>query len=111
MAGDNRRVEIGSTNHKGAVEAKIAAAAVELGISVLRPLSEHGRYDLLFDFGERFARVQCKWAAVRGDVILLRFESSRRGPTGFIRSPYEAHEVDAVAAYCPETDRCYFVPL
>jgi hypothetical protein len=105
-------VEIGSTNHKGAVaEAKIAAAAVELGVPVLKPLSEHGRYDLLFDVNRRFIRVQCKWAAVRGDVVVLRFESSRRGPDGFIRAPYIADEVDAVAAYCPDTEKCYFVPL
>ena len=52
-------MEIGSTNHKGAVaEAKIAAAAMELGIDVLKPQMEHGRYDLLFDLGDRFMRVQ-----------------------------------------------------
>ncbi len=39
-------------NHKGAVaEAKIAAAAIELGVPVLKPMSEHGRYDLIFDLG------------------------------------------------------------
>jgi hypothetical protein len=49
------------TNHKGNVaEAAIAAAAVELGIPVLRPQFEHGRYDLVFEINERFFRIQCK---------------------------------------------------
>jgi hypothetical protein len=43
-----------STNAKGAIaELKIAAAATELGIAVLRPMQEQGRYDLAFDIGER----------------------------------------------------------
>jgi PD-(D/E)XK endonuclease len=52
-----------STNRKGAIaEAEIAAAAVRLGIPVLRPIQEHGRYDLAFEVGDRILRVQCKWA-------------------------------------------------
>jgi PD-(D/E)XK endonuclease len=56
-------------------------------------------------------RVQCKWAARRGDVIPIRCYSSRRTPSGFLRSPYTPDEVDAIAAYCAELDRCYFLPL
>lgn len=47
-------------NHKGNVaEAAIAAAAVKLGVEVLRPQLEHSRYDLVFEIGSRFVRVQC----------------------------------------------------
>ena len=39
-----------NSNHKGNVaEAAIAAAAIKLGIDVVRPLVEHTRYDLIFD--------------------------------------------------------------
>ena len=30
--------------------------------TVLKPLTEHERYDLAFEVGGRFVRVQCKWA-------------------------------------------------
>ena len=51
------------TTLKGAIaEAAITAAAVELGIVVLRPLVEGRRYDLIFDVEHRLCRVQCKWA-------------------------------------------------
>jgi len=54
-----------STNRKGAIaEAKIVAAATELGVPVLRPVQEHGRYDLAFEIGDRILRVQCKWGAL-----------------------------------------------
>lgn len=36
-------------NHKGNVaELAIATEAARLGLSVLRPMTEHGRYDLVF---------------------------------------------------------------
>ncbi|MDX6637214.1 MAG: endonuclease, partial [Solirubrobacterales bacterium] len=58
------------SNHKGNVaEAAITAAAIKLGIPVIRPLVEHTRYDLIFDLQPRLLRVQCKWAPQRGGVI------------------------------------------
>jgi PD-(D/E)XK endonuclease len=54
-----------NSNRKGAIaEAKIAAAAIELGIPVLCPIAEHGRYDLAFEIGGRILRVQCKWGSL-----------------------------------------------
>ena len=84
---------------------------MRLGIPVLRPQEEHGRYDLVFELDGRFLRVQCKWAARSGDVIPVRFTTHRRGPHGFIRTQYSADEIDAVAAYCPDTDECYLLPM
>jgi PD-(D/E)XK endonuclease len=97
---------------KGAIaEAKIYAAAVEAGIAVSRPLSEGSRYDLIFDVGSRLLRVQCKWANRKGDVIVVRTRTSRCTPSGYIRSTYAAHEVDGIAAYCPEADACFYIPI
>ena len=75
-----------SSDWKGAIaESKIATAAIELGIPVLRPLVEHARYDLAFEIGDRLLRVQCKWGAV--------------------------DEIDLLAIYCSELDRCYLLPV
>jgi hypothetical protein len=68
------------------------------------------RYDFAFDLGTRFLRVQCKWARRQGEVILVRCFSSRRGRDHFLRLRYTSEEVDAIAAYCPDVDRCYFLP-
>jgi prevent-host-death family protein len=99
-------------NLKGNVaELKIAAEATRLGISVLRPMIEHGRYDLVFELGNELKRVQCRSARRRGDVVVVRFLTNRRGPDGFIRTKYTAEEIEAIAAYCPELDECLYVPI
>lgn len=100
-----------TTNQKGAVaEIAIAHEAIKLGIGVLKPLADL-RYDLVFDTGVDLMRVQCKWVARRGNVIVVRFYGARRSSRGLVRTFYEASEVDAFAAYCAEMDRCYFFPI
>jgi prevent-host-death family protein len=101
-----------STNHKGAVaEAMIAAHAINFGIDVLKPVAEHGRYDLMFNLAGETLRVQCKWAPLANGTVLIRVYSSRRGPEGLRRTIYTPEEIDAVAGYCPQLDRCYLVPM
>jgi PD-(D/E)XK endonuclease len=100
-----------TTNQKGAVaELAIALAAVKLGVEVYRPLAEGGRSDLIFEVDGRLLRVQCKWASRRGEAVVVRCYSSRRNRAGLLRRIYAAGEIDAFAAYCPELDRCYFLP-
>jgi prevent-host-death family protein len=100
------------TNHKGNVaEAAIAAAAVNLGIPVLRPQFEHGRYDLVFEVDGRFVRVQCKSAPRHGDVVVVRLSGHRMTTRGSVRSTYSVDEIDAVVAYCEELDECYWLPI
>ena len=101
-----------TTNQKGAIaEAAIALEAIKLGVEVYRPMAEGGRYDLIFVLEELLLRVQCKWAALRGDVLVVPCVSSWRSRDGFVRRAYTAAEIDAVAAYSIDLDRCYFVPI
>jgi hypothetical protein len=100
-----------TTDQKGAIaEACIAAAAIKLGIDVYRPVAEGGRYDMIFAT-DRLLRVQCKWASRRGTVLTISCQSARRCADGFIRRRYTAEEVDAIAAYCLELDRCFLLPI
>jgi hypothetical protein len=99
-----------TTDQKGAIaEAKIAAAAVSLGVGVYRPSFEGGRYDLIFELGPRLIRVQCKWAPRQADVVLVRCRSCRRTRDGLRQRAYTAAEIDVIAAYCPELDRCFLI--
>jgi hypothetical protein len=56
-------------------------------------------------------RVQCKSAARRGDVVVVRCRGSRRGTDGHVRRSYTAGEIDAIAAHCAATGQCYLLPL
>ena len=100
-----------TTDQKGAVaELKIAAAAADLGIGVWGSFTVE-RYDLIFDLRPGLWRVQCKWAAQVGDVIVVRCYRNRRNRNGLLRQFYSREEIDAFAAYCPELDTCYFLPM
>jgi prevent-host-death family protein len=103
-----------TSNRNGAIaEMKIATAAIELGIPVLRPMTEHGRYDLAFELGDRILRVQCKWGALEddGSVIKVNLQTCRHTPSGYVYGSYSADEIDLVAVYCAGLDRCYLLPI
>lgn len=100
-------------NHKGNVaELAFAAEAARLGLTVLKPLTEHEPYDLVLGVGGRFLRVQCKWAARQGDVVYVRLKRSSHSPTkGYVVNTYAKDEIDAFGIYCGELKRCYLVPI
>jgi PD-(D/E)XK endonuclease len=101
-----------SSSRKGAVaEAEIAAAAIRLGLVVLRPLCEGGRYDLVIDDGVHLLRVQCKWGSRHGSVLQARCVTCRHTPSGYLRSTYSAAEVDAIAVYAPTVRQSYLIPI
>lgn len=100
-----------TTDQKGAAaELAIAHAAAELGLGVFKPLTDGERYDLIFETGSALLRVQCKWAPMDGQTVIVRCCSNRRAREGLRRRFYTAREADAIAAYCPELARCFFVP-
>jgi hypothetical protein len=49
--------------------------------------------------------------AAAGDVVLVRVYSSRRTARGSRRCAHGPGEIDALAAYCPELDRCFYLPV
>ena len=99
-------------NLKGNVaELAIATEAAKLELSVLKPLTEHERYDLVLGIGGRLLRVQCKWAKLKGNVVHVSLTTSRRTRDGYVRTRYSAEEVDAIGAYCDELQCCYLIPI
>lgn len=99
-------------NHKGNVaELAIATEAARLGLSVLKPLTEHEAYDLALGLDGRLLRVQCKWASHDGDVVQIHVARSRTNRRGNIRTTYREDEIDALGAYCADLDRCYLLPV
>jgi hypothetical protein len=61
-----------TTDQKGAIaEAAISLAALELGVRVYRPCADEP-CDLIFGTDRSFLRIQCKWASIYRDVIVIR---------------------------------------
>ena len=62
-----------STNRKGAIaETAIAAAATKLGVPVLRPIVEHGRYDLAFEIGTGSSGCSASGARLHDDGAIIK---------------------------------------
>lgn len=99
-------------SQKGALaEAAVTAAAIELGFTVLRPLCEGRRYDLVVDCEPRLVRVQCKLARRVGGVLVIGLQTNRCTPNGYVSTGYSAAEIDAIAAYDPDNRRSYLIPI
>ncbi len=100
-------------SQKGAVaEAAITAAVVELGLTVLRPLCEGRRYDLVIDLEPALLRVQCKLARRVGGVLSINLATCRYTPgAGYVRGSYSPAEIDAIAAYSPDVRTAYLLPF
>jgi hypothetical protein len=106
-------VFVDNPNVKGNVaEAAIALAAARAGIAIYKPSGEHGRTDVVLEIGERLFRVQCKWGRLSSDecVIVVPLGGSRLTPAGYVRSQYAFGEVDLLAVYSGDLDRCYLLP-
>ncbi len=105
-------MELTPSQKGGVAERQIAAEAAKLGVDVHRPMVDGARCDLIFDTGARLLRIQCKWATRQDDVIVIPLRTSRHSAShGYIRTTYCAVEVDAIAAYCRELNRCFFLPI
>lgn len=99
-------------SQKGAAaEAAITAAVIQLGLTVLRPLCEGRRYDLIVDLEPALLRVQCKLARRTGGVLAIGLRTSRCTPRGYVRTSYSPSEIDAIGAYAPDLRRCYLLPM
>ncbi|MCI0704490.1 MAG: group I intron-associated PD-(D/E)XK endonuclease [Planctomycetia bacterium] len=92
--------------------AQIIAALTLQGKTVLLPLGDFQRYDLVIDDGGRFLRVQCKVARLIKGAIQFHPCSidSRSTPGRCVRKGYVG-QVDFFGVYCPQVKKCYLVPI
>lgn len=99
-------------SQKGAAaEAAITSAVIQLGLTVLRPLCEGRRYDLIVDLEPRLLRVQCKLARRVGGALAVRLQTSRYTPRGYVFTSYTPDEIDAVGAYSFELNCAFLLPI
>jgi PD-(D/E)XK endonuclease len=100
-----------TTNQKGAIaEGAITNEAIRARVEVFKAVSD-ARYDLVFDLQPGLLRVQCKTAALNGEVLIIRCYSCRRSAGGQLRRCYTRDEIDAIAAYSDELNRCFLIPI
>ena len=57
--------------------------------------------------------MQAKWGQLSepNDVLIVHTSTSRHTPHGYVRTTYNAQEVDLIGVYCAATDRCFLIPI
>ncbi len=101
------------SNRKGHVAEKaIELAAGKRGVEVYLPTSGHSRTDMVFQIGGQLLRIQCKWARLTADGACVAIQSGgfRMSYGGNQRTTYSEEEIDYLAAYAGELDRCFLLP-
>ena len=109
-----RRLGVAPLKLKGdRAEIEVARDLVRRGFRIAIPYGEDWNFDLIFarPGSERLERVQVKHTIPRGEVIPVRCQSASL-TNGKVRriKRYTAVTIDWMAAYCPQTDRCYYIP-
>lgn len=97
-----------NTKIKGDItEAMVTARALQAGYTVLKPVGDKDRYDLVFHIENQFLRVQCKTGRITNDCVKFKVCS-----VGYKAKKESYHgQIDLFAVYCQELDKVYLVPI
>jgi hypothetical protein len=87
-------------------EAAVLAALLKRGYVVLTPWGDNERYDLVIDNEGTFERVQVKTGRIISGAVVVDAKSVSTKGTNWYHG-----QVDHIAAYCTELDKCYLVPM
>ena len=96
------------TKQKGDIaEAFVTFLLKRNGFNVLIPWGEDNRYDLVSEKNGVFKRIQVKYVSTRNGGL----EVAIRSANNFNIIHYSPKDIDIIAAYSPEQNKVYFIPL
>lgn len=89
---------------------KVQADLAEKGWLILKPQTEHAPFDLVIYKDRRFQKVQVKYRSLNDqNNLAVKFESYWSNKQGVQKSPTDISEIDLVAIYCPNIDKCCYI--
>ena len=94
-------------------KACVVAKLLKEGFTILEPISENSRYDLVIDLNGKFLRIQIKTIYYKNDkkVYEMACYSTTRRNKKHIKAIYTEEEVDYIIGYNPEKDEMYTFPI
>lgn len=96
------------TKQKGDIaEAFVTYLLKKKGFNILIPWGEDNRYDLVSEKNGVFKRIQVKYVSPRNGAIDVAIRSSNN----YNILHYSPKELDIIAAYSPEQNKVYLIPL
>ena len=96
------------TKQKGDIaEAFVTFLLKQKGFTVLIPWGEDNRYDLVSEKNGVFKRIQVKYVSTRNGGL----EVAIRSVNNYNIIHYSSKDIDIIAAYSPEQNKVYLIPL
>jgi hypothetical protein len=104
-----------STKTKGNItELYLAAKLMQNGFVISFPFGENSRYDLIIERGGELFKVQCKTGKFKDGAIVISTRSTKSYRNlEEVKNKVETYQgqVDFIASYCPQLDKCYLIPI
>jgi len=93
-------------------ELRVASAIRRQGHTVLVPFTESEQYDLGADTGDRFIRVQVKYAKLQDDgTVKVSCLGTNSSKTGNNTTFYTEDQIDGIAAFCGDLEQSFWIPF
>ena len=93
-------------------ELRIASAIRRQGHTILVPFTESEQYDLAVDTGDRFIRVQVKYAKLQDNgTVKVSCLGTNSTKTGNNTTFYTEDQIDGIACFCGDLERSFWVPF
>ena len=95
------------TKNKGKIaELVVSARLMELGWTILNPLCENTRYDIVAEKNGKFRRVQVKYVTPNRGILSVNCKSSNNWSI----LKYTPEEIDILAVFDSTNHKTYFIP-
>ena len=89
---------------------KAQVSLFEQGFNIFTSLSEHLPFDLVAYKNGKFYRIQVKYRAMKDGAIMVGKRTSYADRNGSHNNYYDEKDIDIFCVYCPNNDKCYFIP-
>lgn len=100
-----------NTKAKGNVSVgAVMSRLMKAGRTVLLPIGDNERYDLVIEEGGKFTRIQVKTGHFHKGAIRVNVCSTNLENGKWIKHGYQG-QIDCFGIYCPELDKVYIVPV
>lgn len=104
----NNKIPTDNTKLKGDIaHSKVISRVLELGLSVLQPIGDNNRYDIVIEKDNKFYRIQIKnaWYNTEKDALEFMTHSVSRLNNGEYKRKYYIGDVDYFMVYSSLIDK------
>ncbi len=81
------------------------------GYKIFTTISEHLPFDFAAFKNNKFYKIQAKYRSEVDGTIPVPLRTSWSDKNGSHEQLYDKDDIDYIAVYCPETDKCYYVHI